>query len=55
MSSTLATYDHTGPVDYMQTFNTAVENFAALTMGGGTFCSPCTLLFESSGRDHFNR
>ncbi|KAI0003380.1 amine oxidase [Russula compacta] len=31
----MTTYDHTGPVDYMQTFNAAVENFAALTVGGG--------------------
>ncbi|KAH9968000.1 amine oxidase [Russula dissimulans] len=31
----MTTYDHTGPVDYMDTFNAAVENFAALTVGGG--------------------
>lgn len=31
----MTTYDHTGAIDYMQTFNTAVENFAALTVGGG--------------------
>ncbi|KAI0253801.1 amine oxidase [Lactifluus subvellereus] len=31
----MTTYDHTGAVDYMQTFNTAVDNFAALTVGGG--------------------
>jgi polyamine oxidase len=41
----LATYDHTGPIDYMQTFNAAVDNFAALTVGGGTFARshPSTL------------
>lgn len=31
----MTTYDNTGAIDYMQTFNTAVENFAALTVGGG--------------------
>jgi hypothetical protein len=39
-----ATYDYTGAVDYMQTFNTAVENFAALTVGGGTSANYCALL-----------
>ncbi|KAH9180229.1 amine oxidase [Lactarius sanguifluus] len=31
----MTTYDNTGAVDYMQTFNAAVEHFAALTVGGG--------------------
>ncbi|KAI9511355.1 amine oxidase [Russula earlei] len=31
----MTTYDHTGQVDYMKTFNAAVENFAALTVAGG--------------------
>lgn len=52
MPSILATYDHTGPVDYMQTFNAAVENFAALTVGGGTYPP---LLCDRSWQDRFNR
>ena len=41
----LATYDHTGPVDYMQTFNAAVDSFTALTVGGGASASPGSLPF----------
>ena len=40
----LATYDHTGPVDYMKTFNAAVDNFAALTVGGGASSPACQCL-----------
>ena len=51
MPLTLATYDHTGPVDYMQTFNAAVDNFAALTVGGGASASPASLPFCLSEAD----
>jgi polyamine oxidase len=35
----VATYDHTGFIDYLDVFNSAVDNYTSLTVAAGKFVS----------------